>query len=64
MLVRWTPEFEHVIVQAGDEYAIHAGAMGGVQIDPIALEMGEGEQDRAARSWLAQHGINWDGPAA
>ena len=64
MLVRWIPEFEHVIVQPGDEYAIHSGAKGGVQIEPIAPAMSEGAEDRAARAWLAQNGIDWDGPAA
>jgi hypothetical protein len=64
MLVRWFPEFEHVIVHPGDEYAIHAGGKGGAVAGSVAIAAEEGERERGHREWLAEHGIDWDGPAA
>jgi hypothetical protein len=64
MLVRWSPEFERVILNAGDEHAIHAGGKGGAQVGSIGLAATEGQRERAEREWLAEQGISWDGPAA
>ncbi|OLT06266.1 hypothetical protein BJF90_17455 [Pseudonocardia sp. CNS-004] len=64
MVVRWFPEFEHVIVRAGDEQAIHTGGKGGAEVGSVAVVAEEGERERAHREWLAENGIAWDGPAA
>lgn len=64
VLIRWSPEFERVVLVAGDEHAIHVGGKGGAQVGSIGLAADESERERAAREWLAEHGIVWDGPAA
>jgi hypothetical protein len=64
MLIRWLPEFEHVVVRPGDEFAIHTGGKGGAGVGSVAVAVEEGERDRAHREWLAEHGITWSDPAA
>jgi hypothetical protein len=64
MIVRWSPDFERMTLEAGDEYALHSGGKGGAQVRSVALEMSDGDRDRAARTWLSELGNTWDGPAA
>jgi len=60
MLLRWTPDFQKVIVDRGDEGATHVGGRGGVRLT-AATETGLPERER---SWLRDNGIDWDGWAA
>ena len=36
-LMQWPPEYQKVVLQPGDEYAIHRAGKGGVQIGPPAI---------------------------
>jgi hypothetical protein len=67
LLLRWSPEYQKLVLEPGDEYATHAGATAGVQLGPLEVVApvdplaGPGSD---WRRWLADNGIDWDGPAA
>ena len=45
-LIQWTPNYEKVILEAGDEYAIHTGGKGGLQMQsPQVDPQGSAEQE-------------------
>jgi hypothetical protein len=65
MLMRWPPRFEKIILEHGDDRAVHAGAKGGVrmtglEVDPSPSPGLSGD----ARQWLSDNGIDWDGTPA
>ena len=65
VLLRWPPEFERLVVEHGDDRAVHIGAKGGVrmtglEVNPSALPGLSSE----ARQWLTSNGIDWDGTPA
>ena len=35
LLMQWPPNYKKIILEAGDEYAIHSGGKGGVQIKGV-----------------------------
>jgi hypothetical protein len=61
-VMRRPPNYEKVVLDPGDERAGHVGGTGGVGIGPIEVTAWSGED--AWRRWLAENGIDWDGPAA
>jgi hypothetical protein len=65
VLVRWPPDFERLILEYGDDSAVHVGSKGGVrmtglEVNPLPSPDLSGE----ARRWLANNGIDWDGTPA
>jgi hypothetical protein len=79
MLLRWPPNYEKLILEHGDEAAIHVGGKGGLQVGQVAIApapMGEkpvgeaslgevaDEVPEAERRWLRDNGIDWDGASA
>ncbi|HLF75455.1 MAG TPA: hypothetical protein VI524_13955 [Anaerolineales bacterium] len=36
-LLSWPPEYQKIILNAGDEYAVHSGGKGGLSIDPLRV---------------------------
>ena len=46
-LMQWPPEYKKVILEVGDEMAIHSGGKGGITIQPpqVSLESGDMDQD-------------------
>jgi hypothetical protein len=61
-LLRWPPNYEKVVLEQGDDRAVHVGGKGGVSIGVVDVAPALGED--AWRGWLREHGIDWDGPAA
>ena len=62
VLLRWPPNFERLIVEYGDDGAVHVGAkggvrMGGVEVNPSLAP----DLSSEARQWLSRNGIDWDG---
>jgi len=37
LLMHWPPEYKRVVLEVGDEYAIHSGGAGGLSISPPRL---------------------------
>ena len=65
MLLRWPPDYESLVLEHGDDTAIHVGGKGGLQIGEIAVAPTPvGDVPSAERRWLYDSGIDWDGPAA
>ena len=60
LLLRRPPEFEKVVLDRGDEWAVHVGATGGLRLGPMeANPAGPGDLSPQDRGWLADHGIEW-----
>ena len=61
LLLRRPPAFEKIVIEPGDEWAVHTGSTGSLE-----LSMGEARPAAAGvlpareRSWLAAHGIEWE----
>ena len=75
MLLRWPPHYEKLILDYGDEAAIHVGGKGGLRVGQAAvapapageMPVGEfpvGEVPEAERQWLQDNGIDWGGASA
>jgi hypothetical protein len=65
MLLRWPPEYEKLVLDHGDDSAIHVGGKGGVQVGGLVIEpTPEGDMRGAEREWLRDNGIDWDGESA
>ena len=60
-VVRWSPQFERVVLADGDVGATHVGMKGGLRISQVAVVPAP---HAASRRWLNDIGIEWDGPAA
>ena len=44
-LMQWPPNYKKIILEAGDEYALHSGAKGGFQMNNMEIKPGEMEQE-------------------
>ena len=73
VLLRWPPDYEKLVLEHGDETAVHVGGKGGVRIGGFAVTPapegpeGPAPQDSvpsAERQWLRDIGIDWDGESA
>lgn len=75
MLLRWPPNYEKLILEHGDEAAIHVGGKGGLRVGQVAVapapvseapmsEAAAGEVPEAERQWLRDNGIDWDDASA
>jgi hypothetical protein len=65
MLMRWPPDFERVILEYGDDRAVHVGAKGGVRMTGLEVNPSPASDlSSEARQWLRNNGIDWDGTPA
>jgi DNA-directed RNA polymerase subunit RPC12/RpoP len=65
IVMRPPPDYQKIVLDPGDELAIHVGGKGGVRVGAVDVTPAEsGEDERAWRDWLDSIGIDWDGPAA
>ena len=65
MLLRWPPDYEKLVLEHGDEAAIHVGGKGGLQVgETVAAPARIGEVRGAERNWLRNNGIEWDDASA
>jgi hypothetical protein len=61
LLLRRPPAFEKVVLESGDEWAMHVGGTGGLQADTVqGRPAAPGGLPAQERSWLAGHGIEWE----
>ncbi len=50
-LMQWPPNYEKVVLESGDEYAIHTGGKGGLRLQPPQMNPQDSrEQDEPALS--------------
>ncbi len=63
LLVKWPPGFERILLEHGDDSAVHVGAKGGVRMTGVEVKPYPGLSGEA-RQWLTDNGIDWDGTPA
>ena len=62
VLMRWPPDFERLILEHGDDSAVHVGAKGGVRMTGVEVNQSPSpDLSSEARQWLSRNGIDWDG---
>jgi len=63
VLIHWPPDYKKTVLEAGDEYAIHNGGKGGLQMGSLQISQNQEqsstvwmEADRLAQweTWLVQ----------
>ena len=60
-LLRRPPQFEKIVLEPGDEWAAHVGGTGGLQPTAMNARLAEpGGLRPGDRTWLSEHGIDWD----
>jgi hypothetical protein len=68
LVMRPPPHYQKVVLERGDESAIHVGGKGGIEVGGVAATSvtndRAAEDERAWRDWLDSIGIDWEGPAA
>jgi hypothetical protein len=65
VLLRWPPDFERLILEHGDDRAVHVGAKGGVRMTGLEVNPSPSpDLSSEARRWLSNNGIEWDGTPA
>jgi hypothetical protein len=65
VLLRWPPDFERLILEHGDDRAVHVGAKGGVRMTGLEVNPSPSlDLSSEARRWLSNNGIDWDGTPA
>jgi hypothetical protein len=65
MLLRWPPDYEKLVLEHGDDNAIHVGGKGGVRVGPAVVAPAHtADVPGAERQWLRDIGIDWDGESA
>lgn len=40
-LMQWPPQYKRVIIEAGDEYAVHTGGKGGLSMGAASIDAGD-----------------------
>lgn len=59
LMIRWTPEFDKLVLDRGDEHAPHAGGKGGVGFGRVSVEPAPAGPTDRDHDWLAGLGIAW-----
>ena len=65
MLLRWPPDYEKLVLEHGDDTAIHVGEKGGLRVGQAVVAPAPAADAAAAeRQWLHDIGVDWDGESA
>jgi hypothetical protein len=65
ILLRWPPDYEKLVLEHGDEAAIHVGGKGGLRIaETLIAPARTDEVHGAERQWLRDNGIEWGDASA
>ncbi len=66
MLLRWPPHYEKLVLEHGDDSAVHVGAKGGLRVGRavVAPVLAAADVPGAEQQWLRDNGIDWDGESA
>jgi len=60
LLVRRPPAFERIVLERGDEWAVHVGSTGRMQTTAMGIRPAQsGGLPAQDRTWLAGHRIEW-----
>jgi hypothetical protein len=69
ILLQWPPDYQKTVLEVGDEYAIHSGSKGGLEISAQQIipqpELAKQDADRLDQweQWLSEMGFDdrWSG---
>jgi hypothetical protein len=69
ILIQWPPDYKKIVLEVGDDYAIHSGGKGGLVVgDPRVITQNEESKQDTARldqweQWLSEMGFDdrWSG---
>ena len=65
MLLRWPPDYEKLVLEHGDDTAVHVGGKGGLRMgQAVVAPAPTTDVPTAERQWLHDIGIDWDGESA
>jgi hypothetical protein len=65
MLLRWPPDYEKLVLEHGDDTAIHVGGKGGLRVgQAVVAPAPAADVPTAERQWLHDIGIDWDSESA
>jgi hypothetical protein len=65
LLLRLPPDYEKVVLEHGDDSAVHIGGTGGLRVSSATVTPEPlPDMDSADVQWLRGHGIDWDGESA
>lgn len=60
MLMRWSPEFDTVLLEHGDDSAVHFGGKGGLRLNDVAVTSEPAPAvSGLEQQWLHKNGIDW-----
>ncbi len=60
LLLRRPPAFERIVLDRGDERAVHVSGTGGLRIGAVDTRPAHSELSEQACEWLEAHGIEWE----
>jgi hypothetical protein len=65
MMLRWPPDYQKLVLEYGDDTAIHVGGKGGLQVgQAVVTPATAGDVPSDEQQWLRDNGIDWDGASA
>lgn len=65
MLLRWPPDYQKLVLEHGDDTAIHVGGKGGLRVgQAVVAPAVAADVPAAERQWLQDNGMDWDGESA
>jgi hypothetical protein len=65
MMLRWPPDYEKLVLEHGDEAAVHFGGKGGLTVGEATVTPSPAVKGRGAeRQWLRGNGIEWGDASA
>ncbi len=59
LLFRWSPAFEKLVLDRGDEWAAHVGGTGDLQVAVPDVVPAARDLPVSDRIWLASQGVDW-----
>lgn len=61
MLMRWTPEFDTLLLEHGDDTAVHFGAKGAFRLNDVVVTPEPAPAASTSETqWLRSQGIDWE----
>jgi hypothetical protein len=61
MLMQWKPVFDTLLLEHGDDTAVHFGAKGGLRLSNVAVTSEPASVVSSADTqWLRSNGIDWE----
>ena len=65
MLLRWPPDYQKLVLEHGDDTAVHVGGKGGLRVgQAVVAPAVAADVPDAERQWLQDNGMDWDGESA